>query len=168
MFRIILFKKHNYTFSKKVPQSVPKRVPSQNCQQVPRQSCSTDYKSVPKQECKQVPRQKCQSVPKQDCRQVPRQVPRKVPKQNCRQVPEQFCESVPKQVPTQKCTKVCVDRRWPPPVCLKTLRKNSKLNPFFIADPIQRWMSNHSKTSSKPKMYPSAKTAMFNCACKSS
>ena len=52
--------------------------------------------------------------------------------------------------------------------CLKTLRKNSKFNPFFIADPIQRWMSNHSKTSSKPKMYPSAKTAMFNCACKSS
>ena len=50
----------------------------------------------------------------------------------------------------------------------QTLRKNSKLNPFFIADPIQRWMSNHSKTSSKPKMYPSAKTAMFNCACKSS
>ena len=52
--------------------------------------------------------------------------------------------------------------------CLKTLRKNSKFNPFFIADPIQRWMSNNSKTSSKPKMYPSAKTAMFNCACKSS
>ena len=133
MFRIILFKIHNYTFSKKVPQSVPKRVPSQNCQQVPRQSCSTDYRSVPKQECKQVPRQKCQSVPKQDCRQVPRQVPRKVPKQNCRQVPEQFCESVPKQVPTQKCTKVCVDRRWPPPVCLKlaNIKKKFKIKSIF-------------------------------------